>query len=163
VQHDAIIAKVAREFRHTFPKAEFDDLFQEGRLAVWKRKAALDILGDTHARKSAAQTANWAMIDYVRRMWPARGKAKQLIVASVDDFENFELEGPDDTFGNALVNEFCEKFPKAYSSPVRTILELLAHGYTPHEVANQLGVSYATVWYHQDSIRERAKKFLNLL
>jgi len=148
------------------PKAHFDDLFQEGRIAVWLRRDALTELDADHARRSAAQTARWAMVDFARRMWPGRGKHKQIIGGSTDDWDDGEYDrpGPDDTFGYARAAEMAEYLPERIrASAPRSrrfeVFELVVQGFTGLEISERLGLSDSGVSLHRTAIAAIAKEF----
>ena len=90
---DAVSRSVAREMARQIPQAHIDDLWQEGRVAVWLRRDAMSRLDPEHARRAAAQTARWAMLDWARRMWPQRGKSGQMIAGSVDGMGGSDRPG----------------------------------------------------------------------
>ena len=166
---DGVTKNVAHSMTRQVPQAAFDDLWQEGRLAVWLRRGALAQLDPDHARRSAAQTAKWAMLDYVRVMWPARGKAGTIIRGSTDDIEDFDRPGPDSTFDAVLYAELLERIQERIHSSCRrsegrrtrrAVLELLLDEHQGIEIAERLGLRPETVSLHRTALASIAAEFV---
>lgn len=166
---DAISRSVARELARQIPQAHFDDLWQEGRIAVWLRRDAMARLEPDHARRSAAQTARWAMLDWARTMWPQRGKAGQIMAGCVDELDDFDRHGPDDACGRAQCSEFADRVLACIHASCRraegrhtrcAVLERMLDGQTGVDITEQLGIRPETVSLHRSAIAEIAAEFV---
>lgn len=162
---EPVIRNVARELSYQVPQSHLDDLMQEGRLAVWLRRKALAKLEPDHARRSAAQTARWAMLDYVRKMWPQRGQAGNLMTGSTDELEDFDISGPDSTFAAVEAGELVERIQDCIHASCRrsegrctrhAVFALLLEEHEGISIAEQLGLSPETVSLHKTALAKIA-------
>lgn len=165
---EGVIRNVASEIRFKVPQAHPDDLMQEGRIAVWLKREAIDKLDPEHQMRFAGQCARWAMLDYVRKMWPQRGLAGNLMGGSTDEIEDFDVPGPDSTFSSVYCAELIERIATGIHATCkrsegrrnkRAVLELLLEEHEGSEIAARLGVSAECVSLHKTALAAIAKDY----
>ena len=154
-------------FRKLPHKVEMDDLLQEGRIAVWLKRAKIADLNEEHANAFAYQCAKWAMIDWIRYMWPARGKNGAILNINVDDYEEWvDVAGSDTTISHAKAMQAIEKIEGMIKSRSNSrtnklvadyrlkILHGFIDGTEGKTIAMQLGIRPETVTIHRGEIRK---------
>jgi RNA polymerase sigma factor (sigma-70 family) len=165
---EKVIKQVAYSVLRKLPhKAELDDLLQEGRLAVWLQRSKIAELSGKHADAFVSQCARWAMIDWVRRMWPARGKSGAILNTNVDDYEEWpDVVGADTTLSHAQAKQAVENLERVIeqNSNYRSqklvathrlqVLRGCIEGLDGTDIAKKLGIRPETVTAHRNAIRK---------
>jgi hypothetical protein len=171
MKFERTILSVAREIHFKVPQALVDDLAQEGRIAVWLKRDHLAELDEEHARRMAAQSARWAMLDYIRKMWPQRGLAGNLMAGSVDDSEDyvFDRGGPDATTSAVYCAELIQRIADGIPASCRmsegrrnraAIFALLLEEHEGISISEQLSLSPETVSLHKTAISKIAAQYI---
>jgi len=162
---EKVIKEIARSVLRKLPpaKVEFDDLLQEGRLAVWLQRDKIATLDAKHTRAFVAQCARWAMIDWVRYMWPSRGKNGAILNTNVDDYEeSFSERGSvDTTLSHAQAMQAVERIENKLTANYRLeVLYLFIQGLESKDIAKRLCIRPETVSRYKKEIRKVVNEFI---
>lgn len=149
-----------------FPRqVQLDDLIQEGRIALWKVKEKIPT-DPQHAKRFCAQVAKFAMLDWVRYMWPARGNAGRIVTYSADDNVEMPLENAEEItpLDHAQARQAIEQLEtrvvgKAAALRLQ-VLALLIEGHEGKDIAKMLGVAAETVSLHKTELRKLIGEFI---
>lgn len=172
-KYDTMLRRVAWNLSRNIPQGSFDDLVQEGMIALWsKSDQVLCGKSEDEVMALATRIAKLSMIDWIRRMWPIRNKFGLMVGSkNVDDEESFayEMFCPDIVHSFAKVSQLISRLESLIKSSESKeaaknqlrVLDCLIDGMSGVEISQYLNLAERTVSIHKSAIREKTLLFID--